>query len=39
MEDLDKQGLMTTPVTFVDGAPIVGYDVPLLRAALSLPRP
>lgn len=39
MEDLDKQGLMTTPVTFVDGAPIIGYNVPQLRAALSLPGP
>jgi glutaredoxin len=34
--ELDKLGVMTTPVTVVDGEVIVGYDLPKLTAALGL---
>jgi glutaredoxin len=33
--ELDKLGVMTTPVTVVDGEVIVGYDLPKLTAALG----
>jgi len=33
--DLDKLGVMTTPVTVVDGQVIVGYDLPKLTSALG----
>jgi glutaredoxin len=34
--ELDKLGVMTTPVTVVDGEVIVGFDLPKLTSALGL---
>jgi glutaredoxin len=34
--DLEKLGVMTTPVTIVDGQTVIGYDVPRLKAMLGL---
>jgi glutaredoxin len=34
--DLEKLGVMTTPVTVVDGQTVIGYDVPRLKALLGL---
>ena len=34
--ELDTLGVMTTPVTVVEGEVIVGYDLPKLTAALGL---
>jgi glutaredoxin len=34
--DLEKLGVMTTPVTVVDGQTVVGYDVLRLRTLLGL---
>jgi len=36
LADLEKLGLMTTPMTVVDGQTVVGYDVPRLKALLGL---
>lgn len=36
LAELEKLGVMTTPVTVVDGETIVGYDLPRLTAALGL---
>ena len=36
LADLEKLGVMTTPVTVVDGQTVIGYDVPRLRALLGL---
>ncbi len=36
IDDLQKAGVMTTPVTVVDGQTIVGYDPAKLSAALGL---
>jgi glutaredoxin len=34
--ELEQLGLMTTPVTVVDGETIVGYNLPRLTAVLGL---
>jgi glutaredoxin len=34
--ELEKLGVMTTPVTVVDGQTVVGYDVARLKALLSI---
>ena len=34
--ELEKLGVMTTPVTVVDGQTIVGYDVNRLKTLLAL---
>jgi hypothetical protein len=34
--ELEHLGYMTTPVTLVDGDIVVGFDVPRLKALLSL---
>ena len=34
--ELQKLGFMTTPVTVVDGTPIVGFDIRKLDEALAL---
>ena len=34
--DLEKIGIMTTPVTVVDGQTVIGYDVPRLMGLLGL---
>ena len=36
MEYLKELGLMTTPVTVVDGEPVVGLDEAKLRALLDI---
>jgi len=36
MADLEKLGVMTTPVTVIDGQTVVGYDVPRFKALLGL---
>ena len=36
LAELEKLGVLTTPVTAVDGQTIVGYDLPRLTAALDL---
>ncbi|MFC1683187.1 glutaredoxin family protein [Candidatus Zixiibacteriota bacterium] len=36
MASLQKLGLMTTPVTVVDGEPVVGFDEAKLRALLAI---
>ncbi len=36
LAELEKLGVLTTPVTVVDGETIVGYDLPQLTAALGL---
>src|SRR6266852_9826580 len=37
LADLEKLGLMTTPVTLVDGETVIGYDMTRLAALLGLP--
>ena len=34
--ELEKLGVMTTPVTVVDGQTVVGYDVNKLKALLGV---
>ena len=34
--DLEKLGVMTTPVTVVDGQTVVGYDVNKLKTLLGI---
>jgi len=36
LADLEKLGVMTTPVTVVDGQTVIGHDVNRLKALLSL---
>ena len=36
LADLKKLGLMTTPVTVVDGEIVIGYDVNRLKALLGI---
>lgn len=36
LAELEKLGVLTMPVTVVDGETIVGYNLPRLTAALSL---
>lgn len=36
LEELQKRGLMTTPVTFVDDQVVVGFDQKKLSALLGL---
>jgi glutaredoxin len=35
--ELEKLGVMTTPVVVVDGETVIGYDVRRLSALLGLP--
>ena len=35
MEELQKLGYYSTPVTFIDGEPVVGYDVKKLENLLA----
>ncbi|OLE85182.1 MAG: hypothetical protein AUF76_01420 [Acidobacteria bacterium 13_1_20CM_2_65_9] len=37
LAELEKLGVMTTPVTVVDGQTVVGYDVKRLSELLGLP--
>lgn len=34
--ELQKLGVMTTPVTVIDGQPVIGYDVERLKTLLGL---
>jgi glutaredoxin len=36
LTELEKLGVMTTPVTVVDGQVVVGYDVNRLKSLLGL---
>jgi glutaredoxin len=36
LAELEKLGVMTTPVTVVDGQVVVGYDVNRLKSLLGL---
>ena len=37
LAELEKLGVMTTPVTVVDGQTVVGYDIKRLSELLGLP--
>ena len=37
LAELEKLGVMTSPVTVVDGQTVVGYDIKLLSELLGLP--
>jgi len=39
LNELEKLGYMTTPVTVIDGEVVVGFDVPKLRSLLQLSSP
>jgi glutaredoxin len=36
MAELEKIGVMTTPVTVVDGQTVIGYDIARLKALLGV---
>ena len=36
LQELEKLGYMTTPVTEIDGEVVVGYDSPKLKSLLEL---
>jgi len=36
LSELEKLGVMTTPVILIDGEVVVGYDVSKLRSLLSI---
>jgi len=36
LNDLEKLGYMTTPVTLINGEAVVGFDLPKLRNLLQL---
>jgi glutaredoxin len=36
LEELEHLGVMTTPVTVVDGEKVIGYDVNRLKALLGV---
>jgi glutaredoxin len=36
MDELEKIGVMTTPVTVVDGQTVIGYDIARLKALLGV---
>jgi glutaredoxin len=36
LNELEKLGYMTTPVTVIDGQVVVGFDLPKLRTLLQL---
>jgi glutaredoxin len=39
LAELEKLGVMTTPVTVVDGEKVIGYDVNRLKVLLGLQTP
>ncbi len=39
LNELERLGYMTTPVTVIDGEVVVGFDVPKLRSLLQLSLP
>jgi glutaredoxin len=36
LDELEKLGYATTPVTVINGAPVIGFDLPQLKALLGL---
>lgn len=36
MAEFEKLGVMTTPVTVIDGATVIGYDLNRLKALLGV---
>jgi glutaredoxin len=36
LAELEKLGVLTTPVTVVDGQTVIGHDLPRLKALLAL---
>ncbi len=36
LAELEKLGYRSTPVTLIDGAAVVGFDVPKLRSLLGI---
>jgi glutaredoxin len=36
LEELEKLGFLTTPVTVIDGEAVVGFDLPKLRSLLQV---
>ncbi len=36
LNELEKLGYMTTPVTVIDGEVVIGFDAPKLRSLLQL---
>lgn len=36
LNELEKLGYMTTPVTVIDGEVVIGFDVPKLRSLLQI---
>ena len=36
LADMEKLGVMTTPVTVIDGQTVIGYDVPRFKTLLDL---
>jgi len=36
LNELEKLGYMTTPVTVIDGEVVVGFDAPKLRSLLQI---
>jgi len=39
LQELEKLGYMTTPLTVIDGEVVVGFDVPKLQRLLQLGSP
>jgi glutaredoxin len=39
LQELEKLGYMTTPVTVIDGEVVIGFDLPKLRSVLQLGSP
>ncbi len=39
LQELEKLGYMTTPVTVIDGEVVVGFDVPKLRNLFQIESP
>jgi glutaredoxin len=39
LNELERLGYMTTPVTVIDGEIVVGFDAPKLRSLLQLSSP
>ena len=36
LDELEKLGYMTTPVTVIDGEVVIGFDAPKLRSLLQI---
>jgi glutaredoxin len=38
LAELQQLGILTTPVTLIDGEPVIGFDVLKLRERLGIPE-